>query len=852
VRPVQIWRQDSDEEFRTGKLDDSTVDSWGRISPGFQSLANRQVSTEDQIWSGVWANNQFYYGSADEVWRWAGGNSKPEKVAKLEGLFIPAMTADSKGIVYAAPVPSGKVYAIDTRTPGAKPQVAFKTSESIIASLAVDDTDNLYAGTASTGKVYKIDAARKSSVVFDSGQAHILSMFYHKPSGELLIGTGERGSVYALAKTGKAKAVYQSPDHFVTGVVKDAKGDLYVSSAGTGHLVRVMPTGETTTLATSDAFYTLHYDAETDSVISGDAEGDVTMAIIDPLTKQPYFMPVSHTEQEAVLALASNGKNLYAGTSNLAVLREFRMQLSDKPVYVSAVKDASKPARWSRIHAYGPFNERNLELAAKLKMETRTGETAKPDETWSNWQPAALQGDTFAVASPVGRYFQYKLSWDTSKDKLGAEKIDKLTLGRIDTTFLPTNTLPQISSISVRSGIAVAGKQEISVTGTDADGDNLMLSMDFSSDGGTTWKPLKDEIRSKTSAKKESKSTVVSDDDEVISADGKDKDGKDKDKEKSKDDPPSAESTATKDGDGKSSDKDADKSSGDKSKSDKSDKSDKSEEKKDGAKSESFGVSADEPDMIALDDQEETARARHKKKEGAGDKNHGDKKPEDKAEDKKDGEGDKKADSEKKDGDKKAEGDSHDKDGHDKDHDKAKDSDKKKDTKVTAKKKATPRANLPTSSGGDSGSKATEGGATTETFTYSWDTKKQPDGNYLVRFTIDDRLSNPSGHQQVVNLRSVIVDNAAPEIELIDHKRQADGKLEFKVTASDKLTSVANATYKIDDGEPFALSFDPDSIDGLKATLVASNVKVGTGSHKVEVKVSDRAGNTATKTITVK
>jgi hypothetical protein len=117
---------------------------------------------------------------------------------------------------------------------------------------------------------------------------------------------------------------------------------------------------------------------------------------------------------------------------------------------------------------------------------------------------------------------------------------------------------------------------------------------------------------------------------------------------------------------------------------------------------------------------------------------------------------------------------------------------------------------------------------------------------------VSDKLSNPAGAEEVVNLRSVIVDNSAPEIELIDHKRLPDGKLEFKVTASDKLTSIANATYKIDDGEPFALSFEPDSIDGLKATLIASHVKVESGSHKVEVKVSDRAGNTATKSITVK
>src|SRR6185437_283149 len=160
-----------------------------------------------------------YYGSGSEVWRWHGDSSKPEKVAKLDGMFIPAMTVDSHGIVYATAVPSGKVYAIDTKSSSIKPQLVFSASEPIIASLAVDNKDNLYAGTADTGKVYKIDAAsHKSKVLFDSEQAHVLCMFFDKSDGRLYVGTGESGSVYAIDESGKPHAIYQSPDHFVTGI----------------------------------------------------------------------------------------------------------------------------------------------------------------------------------------------------------------------------------------------------------------------------------------------------------------------------------------------------------------------------------------------------------------------------------------------------------------------------------------------------------------------------------------------------------------------------------------------------------------------------------------------------------
>jgi hypothetical protein len=823
VRPLQIWRQDSDDEFRAGKLDDATVDSWGRISPGFDSVAERQVSSEDQIWSGVWANGRFYFGSADEVWSWHGDGSKPERLAKLDGLFIPALAADSRGMLYAAAVPSGNIWAIDTRNPGSKPQIIYKVSEPLVACLTVDDKDNLYIGTAGEGKIYKLDPAHHGSLLLDCGQAHVLCFFYSKPDSTLYFGTGEKGSVYAIDGGGKVKAVYQSPDHFVTGIAKDKKGDLYIASAGQGHLVRMTPSGEQTTLASSEAFYKLHYDAASDSVFSGDAEGDITMACLDPLTKQPYFMPVCHTEQEAVLALASDGDNLYAGTSNLAVLRAFNMRLSAKPLYTSAVKDGGRTAQWFRIHAFGPFNEVSKDVNQHLKVETRTGETTKPDETWSAWQPAVLKDDAFVVSSPAGRYFQYRVSWNTKDDTFAADKVDKLTLGRIDITYLPQNSAPQISHISVKSGSAVSGKQEVAITGTDADGDNLLASIDFSADGGTSWKTLKEELRSKSS-KKDGKSA------------GEDNDSEDDSDKASGSENPNKDDGKASTSDDSKSDKDNESQSDKLKDKEKAGDSDKDKDSKDGDGS---GKSKDK-DQDSSDKGNRGDSGKQKQKTDAGSaENAADKEKDSPAAAKGKGSANDKSGAAGKDKDKR---DS--KDNKDKDKDK---------NRASKHGKSKGSGHRSTSSGSGDNKSSTEGsGSSSESFSYSWDTTKQKDGHYLLRFTVDDRLSNPAHHEEVVNLRSVIVDNTAPEIALIDYKRQADGKLEFKVTAKDKLTPIANATYKIDDGEPFAFSFDPESIDGLNANLVAADVKIEKGSHKVEVKVSDRAGNTATKTITVK
>jgi hypothetical protein len=121
-----------------------------------------------------------------------------------------------------------------------------------------------------------------------------------------------------------------------------------------------------------------------------------------------------------------------------------------------------------------------------------------------------------------------------------------------------------------------------------------------------------------------------------------------------------------------------------------------------------------------------------------------------------------------------------------------------------------------------------------------------------LKFTLDDRLSNPGDHQRTINVRAVTVDNTAPEIEILDCKRLGTDRVECRVTAKDKSTPIANATYRIDDGEPFALAATPHTLDGLSTVLVVPDLKCGAGSHKIEVKVSDRAGNTATKSTTIK
>lgn len=886
MRLHQIWREETEEDFHNGKTEGTTIDSWGRVGPGLDLVASKSVAPDSLIWAGTWSQGNFYYSTDNKIWKWKGDDSKPEKIATIDTSMIPALTADSTGTLYAAAVPGGGVYAI---APGSAPRQVFKPAEPVVTTLCSDENDNIYVGVAANGKVYKLGKNHASSLLFDTGQAHVTALFYSKIHKQLYVGTAEKGSVYRIDESGKAKAVYQTPDHIVTGIAKTRGGDVYVATANQGKLVRILSSGDAQSLASSEAFYTLYYDPEHDAVFSGDAEGDVTMAAIDRVTEQPFFIPVCHTDQEAVLALSSSGKQLYVGSSNLSVLKCFNLAAARTPYYESKVKDGERVSNWVRLRTSGPFTESDRDVSAHVKVETRTGNTSMADLTWSPWSAAAYDGESYVLSSPPGRFLQYRLTWTSTAERTSI-KHEGPQVGRVDVVYMPKDVAPQFSTISLKAASAVSGKQDISITGTDADGDNMLCSIDISADGGKTWDKLCTDLRPKNARKESSSASEKKDADKKGSdkkdADKKDSDKKDADKKgadknggKSEPAAAPAGSSSTPSGKKEPEKKEADQKDTAKSEGKNAGKSDSeagNAGKEEGAKSEADDKNAGSPksgpadkggDKKAPDSQAEKKDPEKKDSPSAdtdSKKKHGSKKHSRKSPLSENGtvpvqqvpptdsDADDKDKSDSKGSDKDASKDSP-RDSADEDRDKDKDKDKKDEDKEDKKKPGKARsargASDSTSSSG--AGKASEG-TSTESFSYRWDTTKQKDGNYILRFILDDRLSNPEDHHSVINVRAVTVDNAPPEIELIECKRKGNNKVECKVVAKDKQSPIVNAMFRFDEGDFFAFAATSNTSDGLANTLVATDIPCSASAKKIEVKVSDRAGNTATKSANIK
>jgi hypothetical protein len=136
--------------------------------------------------------------------------------------------------------------------------------------------------------------------------------------------------------------------------------------------------------------------------------------------------------------------NVGGGTLSIDGLR--MGPYSSSGAFTSRVFDSGKDATdWLGLTA-----TTQKPAATNVTFETRSGETATPDGTWSGWEQVASDG---SIASPNGRYVQYRANLSTS-DPSVSPTVEDVTLGyRVDEEVPADPSKPDLASES-DSGIA--------------------------------------------------------------------------------------------------------------------------------------------------------------------------------------------------------------------------------------------------------------------------------------------------------------------------------------------------------------------------------------------------------------
>ncbi len=555
---TKAFRHTTAKDFDEGEAVGAIVLPTGDVTTGLG--ATRLPLEAAFVWCGVTSADRTvaYFGTGDQgrifevdLGSAGGGPKAPaersvRKVADLDAAWVTALAARPDGGLLAGATPGGRIFAVDPRSGAARDVVKLPAEH--VWSLAYDAKAGItYAGTGPDGKVFAVDRKGKARLFWDSGDRHVVSLALAE-DGALLAGTSDQAILYRVRPDGRAEALhdfeaeevraiarhgrtiyvavndFEKPQVGVMGTVAaspPAKGTKVVVSSGgppasAGALPR--PGG----LKAKAAVYRLDPDGRIEQVhvvpdgyftallAPGDGGGgsanDVGILAATGTQGKVYRISSDRTvalavdvpeRQALVLVGAGSGDGFLVGTGDVGGIYRASPAGAGGVTYLSKVMDAEYPARWGQLHWRGTTG---------VAFETRAGNTAKPDASWSGWEKltgGSVTGDGGAarVASRGSRYLQYR-----------ASLISKSVLREVTVYYLPQNQRARVTELTFGDAPAAA----VAAIGTtpsgsgppgaatrahspmaklrwkvdNADGDELSFRLAFREESETVWRPL--------------------------------------------------------------------------------------------------------------------------------------------------------------------------------------------------------------------------------------------------------------------------------------------------------------------------------------------------------------------------
>ena len=449
---TEPWELKSPQDFMTGKLHRLIVTSDGELRLGHDATKLGEFAKE--IWcSAVDRDGTIYFGTGSPADVFAlGKDGRTTKLLEADTIAVTALTLDSRGNLYAATMPDGKIYKISTsnKAAGTKPEEAYcRLRAPYIWSLVTDKKDQIFAGTGPDGKVFHISPDGKVEEWFAAEDSNILCLTL-EADGALLAGGSDRGLLFRITEKGKGvvlhefaedevKALAVNGDDIYIGVnkqrVKRPRGvaarrpsaaefeDLTQRLTGqfgaavtaeTGGPGRETPPEARLANLLAGALYVRHADGRVDRLTNWNDESILDVKVENNGTvlagmsgkgrvyrvrdSQNWELLFAFEEKQALTLALRDGKLAFVGTGNIGNGYDIDLQKAREGDFTSEVRDCRFLTTWGNLFWMG---------SGAISVSTRTGNTALPDSTWSDWSEP-LKKSPEKVASPRARFIQVR------------------------------------------------------------------------------------------------------------------------------------------------------------------------------------------------------------------------------------------------------------------------------------------------------------------------------------------------------------------------------------------------------------------------------------------------------------
>jgi len=302
----------------------------------------------------------------------------------------------------------------------------YKPSAAHVVALALDPAGHVLAGTEGPGRVYRFDEGDKPFALFESGLAEVRA-----------ITVGADGTIFAAALAAEGPAAEGTNASTSLGSSTAAAPPAPTSPTRKSVIFRLPATGLPEALwETSDVVYDLAPGNAGSVLAATGPDGHIFN-----IRPNGTDVLINGVDARQVTRLVRAGDRTLIATANPGRVQQFGTALASPGTFLSAVRDAKTSARWGTIRweATGPW-----------ALYSRSGNTDRPDDSWSEWSGPYTTAAGTSIQSPAARYLQWKAV-------LTAPAASAL-LTSVSVGYLPANVRPVVTSITVHPTGAIFQK----------------------------------------------------------------------------------------------------------------------------------------------------------------------------------------------------------------------------------------------------------------------------------------------------------------------------------------------------------------------------------------------------------
>jgi hypothetical protein len=487
---ARFWQVSTQADFLKGEVDGLSIDQHGRLVLG-QAVTPLGDSSAPYIWvllPGPDGSTYAGTGSDGRVYRYARDGARTVFFDAGE-LEVHALAAAPNGGVYVGTSPDGRIYLVEA---SGSSSVYFDPEDKYVWALATDASGVLYAATGEKGLVYRITGANKGEVFYRTKATHATTLLVDG-NGDVLAGTESPGRVFRIRKDGSGFIVLDPGLQEISALRLDAKGMLFVAGftgkgtdpGGTspaiapsepsktvpvpsvsteimsmtivdvsgasgvsgaptreaprmvkGAVYRIAPDGLYDAIweSADDAPYDVLPEPDGSLLVATGNKGKIYRLAGDPVR----VTLVARTDALQATALAADPRGgIACATANPGKLLRLSSGQAARGTYTSEVQDATTVSTWGALSWRGA-----TPAGTSVKLSSRSGNTAVPDETWSPWSTSYTRQDGEQIASPKARYLQWRV-------ELAGTSTSSPIVTSVTAAYLQRNLRPDVTSITL-------------------------------------------------------------------------------------------------------------------------------------------------------------------------------------------------------------------------------------------------------------------------------------------------------------------------------------------------------------------------------------------------------------------